>query len=294
MSEFLGYLIPGVMTGFVYALIALGFVLIFKSSGVLNLAQGEMVIIGAYIFYALASQIGLPVWIAVLGTIIILVLVGLLIERLFMRPLIGQPILSVILVTLAIAGILSGIMIFVWGPQFITIPRLFPEGGVTFLGVSISYERLLFMGVSLGLLCILLAFFRFTSTGLSMTAVADDQQAAQSTGIKVSRVLAITWAITAVVSGISGILLTSVTGVHYSAVGIGLSAIAVVLVGGLQSVGGVILAGPLIGAIEGVTAGYVDPYIGGSMREVTPYIVLVIVLMIRPSGFFGWKRIERV
>jgi branched-chain amino acid transport system permease protein len=253
-----------------------------------------MVIIGAYIFYALGSQVGLPVWAAVLGTLVILAIIGLLIERLVMRPLIGQPILSVILVTLAVAGILSGIMILVWGPETLTLPRLFPEGGVTFLDVSISYERIFFMVVSLILFAILFVFFRFTSRGLSMMAVADDQQAAQSTGIRVSTVLAMTWAITAVVAGISGILLTSITGVHYSAVGIGLSAIAVVLVGGLQSVGGVFLAGPLIGAIEGVTAGYVDPYVGGSMREVTPYIVLVIVLMIRPSGFFGWKRIERV
>jgi branched-chain amino acid transport system permease protein len=294
MQEFLSYLIPGIMTGFVYSVIALGFVLIFKSSGVLNLAQGEMVIIGAYIFYAIATQMGLPIWVGVLGTLIILIIFGLLIERVVMRPLIGQPILSVILITLAIAGILDGIMIAVWGPNVINIPRLFPSGGLTFIGVTVSYSHLCFMGLSLLMLGGLLAFFRFTSTGLAMTAVADDQQAAQSTGIKVSRVLAITWAVTAVVSGIGGILLATITGVHYSNVGIGLSAIAVVLVGGLQSVGGVILAGPLVGAVQGVTAGYLDPIVGASMTQVTPYIVLMIVLMIRPSGFFGWKRIERV
>jgi branched-chain amino acid transport system permease protein len=294
MREFLSFLIPGILSGFVYSVIALGFVLIFKSSGVLNLAQGEIVIIGAYIFYAIATQMGLPIWAGILGTIIILGIFGLLIERVVMRPLTGQPILSIILVTLAIAGILDGIMIAVWGPNILTIPRLFPVGGVTWDGVTVSYSNLCFMGLSLLLLGVLLAFFRFTSTGLGMTAVADDQQAAQSTGIRVSSVLGITWAMTAVVSGIGGILLATVTGVHYSDVGIGLSAIAVVLVGGLQSVGGVILAGPLVGAIQGITAGYLDPIVKASMTLVTPYIVLMIVLMIRPSGFFGWKRIERV
>lgn len=295
MREFLSFLIPGIMSGFVYSLIALGFVLIFKSSGVLNLAQGELVIIGAYIFYAITTQLGLPIWAAVLCTLILLGILGLLIERTAMRPLIGQPILAVIMVTLAIAGILDGIMIVAWGSNVLALPSLFPAGGLSFVGITISYNRLVFMLISLALIGVLLAFFRFTSTGLSMAAAADDQQAAQSTGIKVSRVLAITWAITAIVSGIGGILLTSVTGVHYSNIGIGLSSIAVVLLGGLESVGGVILAGPLVGAIQGITSGYLDPHIhGGSMVDVTPYIVLVIVIMIRPTGLFGWKRIERV
>jgi branched-chain amino acid transport system permease protein len=294
MSEFLGYLIPGIMTGFVYALIALGFVLVFKSSGVLNLAQGQLVIIGAYIFYAVAVSVGLPLWAAVIATLVITALMGLLIERTVMRRMIGQPVLAVILITLAIGSILTGIMILVWGPGTLSLPRLFPDDGVNLLGVSISYSRICFMGVSLVLFAILFLFFRFSRLGLGLMAVADDQQAAQSVGIKVSTVLALSWAIAAVVSGIAGILITSVSGVHYSSVGIGLSAIAVVLVGGLESVGGVLVAGPLIGAIEGIAAGYLDPLTGGGMAEVSPYIVLVLVLMIKPSGLFGWKRIERV
>ena len=294
MSEFLSYLIPGIMTGFVYALIALGFVLVFKCSGVLNLAQGQLVIIGAYIFYAVAVSVGLPLWAAVIATLVITALMGLLIERTVMRRMIGQPLLAVILITLAIGSILTGIMILVWGPGTLSLPRLFPDGGVNLLGASISYSRICFMGVSLVLFAILFLFFRFSRMGLGMMAVADDQQAAQSVGIKVSTVLALSWAIAAVVSGIAGILLTSVSGVHYSSVGIGLSAISVVLVGGLESVGGVLVAGPLIGAIEGIAAGYLDPLTGGGMAEVSPYIVLVLVLMIKPSGLFGWKRIERV
>lgn len=294
MSEFLSYLIPGIMTGFVYALIALGFVLIFKCSGVLNLAQGQLVIIGAYIFYAVAVSIGLPLWAAIPGTLVIAVIMGFLIERTVMRRMIGQPLLAVILITLAVGEILTGIMILVWGPGVLSLPHLFPLGGVNFLGVSISYERICFMGVSLVLFGILLLFFRFSRQGLAMMAVADDQQAAQSVGIKVSTALALAWAIAAVVSGIAGILLTSVSGVHYSNIGIGLSSIAVVLVGGLESVGGVMLAGPLIGAIQGIAAGYLDPLTGGGMADVAPYVVLLLVLMIKPSGFFGWKRIERV
>lgn len=294
MGEFLGYIIPGIMTGFVYALIALGFVLIYKCSGVLNLAQGELVIIGAYIFYALGSQLALPLGVAIVATLLIAIAMGFAMERAVMRPLIGQPILAVILVTLAVGGLLRGIMILVWGPNTLSLPRLFPLGGLDILGVSVSYAHLFFVLVSLVLFAILFLFFRFSRQGLSMMAVADDQQAAQSTGVKVTVVLAMAWAIAALVSSTGGILLTSITGVHYSAVGIGLRAIAVVLAGGLESVGGVLIAGPLIGAIEGLAAGYIDPLVGGGMREVAAYIILIIVLMVRPYGFFGWKRIERV
>ncbi|MEW6033264.1 MAG: branched-chain amino acid ABC transporter permease [Chloroflexota bacterium] len=294
MSEMLSYLIPGVMTGFVYALIALGFVLIYKCSGVLNLAQGELVIIGAYMFYALSAQAGLPAGVGIVGTLLLAIGLGFLVERLVMRPLIGQPILAVILVTLAVAGLLRGIMILVWGPDTLSLPRLFPLGGVDFLGVSISYAHLFFVLVSVVLFAVLFLFFRYSQRGLSMMAVADDQQASQSVGVRVTMVLAMAWAIAALVSATGGILLTSITGVHYSAVGIGLRAIAVVLAGGLESVGGVLIAGPLIGAMEGISAGYLDPLVGGGMRDVTAFVVLILVLMIRPYGLFGWKRIERV
>ena len=294
MAEFLSYLIPGIMTGFVYALIALGFVLIYKCSGVLNLAQGELVLVGAYIFYALSAQLGLPLSISILATFVLAIGLGFLIERLVMRPLIGQPILALIMVTLGIAVIVRGLMIMIWGPATLSLPRLFPVGGVRLMGTSISYEYLFFAIVSVVLFSILFLFFRYTRTGLRMMAVADDQQAAQSVGIRVRTVIALTWAIAAVVSSIGGILLTSIIGIHYSAVGIGLRAIAVVLVGGLQSVGGVLVAGPLIGAIEGLAAGYLDPLVGGGVRDVAAYVVLILVLIVRPFGFFGWKRIERV
>jgi len=294
MTEFLSYLIPGIMTGFIYALIALGFVLIYKCSGVLNLAQGELVIIGAYVFYALRGQMGFPLSVSILGTIVSAIVLGLLVERLVIRPLIGQPILAVILVTLAIAVILRGLMIMIWGPATLSLPRLFPVGGINLVGISISYEHLFFAIVSVVLFGILFLFFRYAITGLRMMAVADDQQAAQSVGIRVSTVMAMAWAIAAIVSSVGGILLTSIIGVHYSATGVGLRAIAVVLAGGLQSVGGVLVAGPLIGAIESVAAGYLDPLVGGGVSDVAAYAVLILVLIVRPFGLFGWKKIERV
>ena len=294
MAEFLSYIIPGIMTGFVYALIALGFVLIYKCSGVLNLAQGELVLFGAYIFYALSVQVGAPLLVSIPGTLVFAIVLGLLVERLIMRPLIGQPILALIMVTLGIGVILRGVMIMVWGPATLSLPRMFPIGGINLLGISISYEYLFFAIVSVVLFGILFLFFRYTRTGLRMMAVADDQQAAQSVGIRVKTVIAMAWAIAAIVSSIGGILLTSIIGVHYSAVGIGLRAIAVVLVGGLQSVGGVLVAGPLIGAIEGLAAGYLDPLVGGGVRDVVAYAVLILGLIVRPFGLFGWKRIERV
>lgn len=294
MHEFFSYLIPGIMTGAVYALIALGFVLIYKCSGVLNLAQGELVVIGAYAFYAFGAQIGLPLWAALLSTLLAAAIMGLLVERFAIRPLIGQPILSIILVTLALGGLLRGIMMLVWGPDTLSLPRLFPVGGLDVAGISVSYEHFFFLIVSLILIGVLTQFFRRSLLGLGMMATADDQQAAQAVGIRVTTVTAMAWVIAFLVSAVGGILLTSITGVHYSGVGIGLRAIAVVLLGGLESVIGVIIAGPLVGAIEAISAGYVDPLVGGGFRDVAAFVVMIIVLIFRPFGFFGWKRIERV
>jgi len=294
MTEFVGFVALGIMNGAVYSMIALGFVLIAKATGIFNLAQGELVILGAYIFYAFSVQLGLPVWVSALGTCICAVGLGLLIERLFMRPLLGQPLLPLIIVTLVIGTLLQGGMMMIWGPDTLSLPRLFPTGGVEILGANISYQHLGFFVAAIVITFALILWTRRSRIGVEFMAVADSHLVSRSLGINVKTIIALAWVISFMVAAVGGILMTSITGVHYSGVGIGLRALAVVLIGGLQSLGGVLIAGPLVGVIEFLTAGYIDPLVGGGFREVAAYVVMIIVLWFRPYGFFGWKEIERV
>ena len=294
MSELLSYVIPGIANGSVYSLIALGFVLIYKCSGVLNLAQGELVIIGGYIFYLFTAQLGLPLWAGFLATFLFAMILGVAIERLALRPLLGQPLLALIIVTLVIGGLLKGVMMLGWGAETLSLPTLFPTGGIELVGILLSYEHIAFFIVSIVIGAALLLFFRYSRTGVEMMGTADDSQVTQSLGINVKGILTLSWVIACMVSALGGILMTSITGVHYTGVAIGMRALAVVLLGGLESLGGVLIAGPLIGVIEFVTAGYIDPIVGGGFRDVVPFVVMILALLIRPYGFFGWKRIERV
>lgn len=288
------YLIPGVTTGFVYALIALGFVLIYKCAGVFNLALGEMVMFAPYLLFATTAMMKLPTWIGIVLTLVCLGAIGLVTERIFTRPLIGQSLLSMVMMTLALGTLLRGVMILGWGSDEILIRSLFPSGGVSVAGTVITWDFFGFMFFSLLLLGAMTIFFRYSRTGLAMMVVSEDQQAAQALGLSVTRIMAISWVVAAITAAIGGILLTSITTAHYEQVGLGMTAIAVALLGGLESIPGVIVGGLLIGVIQGLAVGYIDPYVPGSFREVSVYIVLMLVLLIRPHGLFGWERIERV
>jgi len=294
MTEFLGYLICGIMVGSIYSLIALGFVLIYKASGVLNLAQGELVIIGAYFALTFLSIPGLPWAIGAVLTFLSVIFMAFLIERFALRPMIGQPILALILMTLGLSMLLRGLMSAFWGDQTRLSPLVFPEVAIRIGGFTISYQYLWAFIICLTFLIIFSFFFKFTKIGLAMRAVADDQQASQSLGIPIFRIFRNSWIISGIISAVGGILLTSITGIHYSLTVMGLKSVSVVIIGGLESIAGSVVAGPLVGAIEYMAAGYIDPLVGGGFRDVAAYIVLIIVLIVRPYGFFGWKRIERV
>lgn len=294
MTQVIGYIVPGITQGCVYALIALGFVLIYKCSGVFNLAQGELVILGAYLFYAFSINIGLPIWIGLLLTLASGVLLGLLIERGVIRPMVGQPVLGVFIMTLALGGLLRGFMMLGWGQEQLILPRLFPRGGISFAGASIAYDYFGFLIFPLLILIALTLYFRYSKTGLSMMAISEDQQTAQSLGISVKRIMAIVWVIAAVVAAIGGVLLSNVTGAHYTQVGMGMKALAVALIGGLESIPGVIVGGLIVGVIESLAAGYIDPLVGGGFRDVAAFLLMILVVIFKPHGLFGWKRIERV
>lgn len=294
IAQLITYLMPGLSKGLIYALIALGFVLIYKCTGIFNMAIGEMMVLGGYLAYLFTVQLGLPLWAGVTLSVVSACIVGIITYWLFVRPLIGQPIIAMIISTLAIGSVVTGCIILAWGSQTLFVPRLFPAGGINIMGSLLEWNYIGFGVTSLVLLAGLLLFFQYSRFGLSMMAISEDQQSAQALGVSVKRIIMAAWILGIVTAAIGGIMLTSITSVQYGQASLGLIGIAVALVGGLQSLGGVIIGGLLIGLVQGLTAGYLDQYAPGSLQEISAYIVMMLVLLLRPQGFFGWERIERV
>ncbi len=295
MQELGGYLVTGISVGFIYGLVALGFVLIYKSSRILNFAVGEFLLFGAYIAWTARVVLHMPLLVSFLITMIASALLGLVIERVALRPLIGQPILGIIMMTIALSTILLGSITLIWGaiPKVFE-PRLFPSDPVQLGNLVIRQEYVWGFIVAVVMLIIFTYFFRFTTSGLAMRATSEDHQLARSTGIKVKSVFAQSWVICAIVSGVGGIILASITSVTIDLSQVGLKSIAVVLVGGLESVPGAIIAGVIIGIAEGLATGYIDPLVGGGIAEVFAFGVAIISLLIWPYGLFGLRRIERI
>jgi len=294
MEALAGYVLTGISLGFIYGLVALGFVLIYKSSRILNFAVGEFLLIGAYVCWT-AREGGWPLWACFLATITAGALLGLLIERVALRPLIGQPILGVIMMTIALSVILRGAVMLMWSaiPK-VYQPRLFPAEPVRLGDIVIRQEYLWGFVIVAILLIIFTYFFRYTTAGLAMRATSEDHQLSRGTGIRVKSVFAQSWAICAIVAGLGGIILASITSVTLDLSQVGMKAIAVVLVGGLESIPGAIVAGLIIGIAEGLASGYIDPLVGGGIAEVFAFAVAIVSLLIWPYGLFGLRRIERI
>jgi len=281
--------------GSIYALVALGFVLIYKCTGILNLAQGNLVLLGAYLGYCFAGQLGLPWWMAILIILLVVAVFAVVLERLALRPLLGKPILAQILMTLGLASLLQGFILIIWGGNLQKLPAIFPTtGALTVLNAQLSYENAAGIVLAILLLLIFAAFFKYTQIGLRMRAVADDAVAAQAVGVQLSRIYQVSWAVSGIVAALGGILLGSIGGVHGGLADLGLKSIVVVLLGGLESVYGVMIAGAILGLIEVFAIQYVDPLIGGGIQDIVAFAILIPVLLLLPYGLFGWKRIERV
>ena len=295
MTFFLQLVVTGLAQGMVYALIAIGFVIILKCSEVFNIAQGHFVLMGGYLGYTLLLPLGLPIWAALLAAIATAAVMGLAIERLMLRPLVGQPVLAVVMMTIALSTVLGGLATLIWGAEYKTYHGLLPTLNLTVGAVSIPSESLIGLIVSLVCVALLMLLFRYTRIGLAMRATAEDLQVVQSVGVKVTTVYAVSWIIASVVGVIGGILLGGVSGVNMDLANIGLKAFAVVLLGGVDSIGGSILAGVILGMLENVAAGYLDPLLpGGGLAQVFPFFIMIVVLIFRPYGLFGLARIERV
>src|SRR5210317_1225103 len=289
MDIFLQVIVTGIATGGVYGLIALGFVLIFKATGILNLATGAFMTLGAYICLTVLGQFGAPFWVAFLCTLGFAIVMGIV-----LRPLIGEPIISVVMVTIGLSSILQGLTHIIWSPEYRSFPEIFPPEPLD-LGFAIVPSGLLwgFVFAAIGTIIFIL-IFKLTRTGVAMRATASDQQAALSMGISVRWIFALSWSYGAVAAVIGGIVIGNISGISIYLGDIGLKVLAVIILGGLDSIGGAILGGLIIGILENLAGLYLDPIFGGGVKDVAPFFILVLIIMIRPYGLFGKKIIERV
>ena len=290
MDVFLQLTVSGLSNGMVYALAAVGFVVIYKASDVINFAQGELLLFGAYLSFSMIAQVGLPWSVGVTATLVLAVGLGLLIERIALRPLIGEPVISMIMVTIGLSSVLRSLVNAVWGARPRTFPAFLPSGEVTVGSAVLGMDRLIVIPTAAVVLGLLGLFFRYTRDGIAMRAIADDQQAALSMGISIKRVIGVAWALACVSAALGGIMLGNIVGVSQNISAVGLRVFPVVILGGLDSIGGAVVAGVIIGLLETYTGGYV----GHGLNLIVPFVALIIVLMVRPYGLFGRPIIERV
>jgi branched-chain amino acid transport system permease protein len=290
MSNFLTQTIYGVSDGSILALAALGFVLIYKSTGVINFAQGEFLLIGAYTVYAAFVVFQLPLVLAVVVGILFAIVMGVLIERLILRPLVGESAISVIMVTIGLAAVLKAMAQLFFGTRAVSQPAVLPRTTIEFAGATFPLNRLLVIVIAAVVLTLFTLFFQRSRHGIAMRAVADDQQAALTLGISVRRIFAMAWALAAVSALIGGVLLGDVTEVSSRLTTFGLLVFPVVILGGLDSVPGTIVGGLVIGLSGQYVSSYWDP----GLAQIAPYLLLVAILLVRPYGLFGETRIERV
>jgi len=292
--------VGGTITGLIYSLISLGFVIIYKSSQILNFAQGHFLMIGAYLGVVLATSYHLPFLAILLLVSVTAILVGFTIERFLLRPLIGESILSVVMATIGLASVIKSIIMISFGPEIRVFPtdllgRFFNIGGLFTISSLIIYS---FVGVGV-FLVFFGVFYKWTRTGIGMRCLGDDQLAAQAAGVGIKKVYAISWSISGVVAFGGGILIGSISGVSSSLEMFGLKVFPTLILGGLESLSGVIIAGIVIGVLESITVGYLGFLMpvnigSGVLRDVVPFIILIFILMVRPYGLFGLKEIEKV
>jgi branched-chain amino acid transport system permease protein len=294
MELFLMTLTTGIMVGGIYALVALGWVLIYKCSGVLNLAMGELTLFGAYTTLYFYS-VGIPFVLSIVCTLIIGIVLGILTERIFLDKLIGEPILAVIMVTVGLSFFFKGTIFFIWGTDTrVFTPAIFSLKPFTigFLKISTVYFWSFVLAIVLFL--VFVAFFKYTRWGLSMQATADDETAALSLGVSARFVYAASWAIAFMSAGVGGALLGNINGVNISVSILGLLVLPAVVLGGLNSVPGAVVGGITIGVLQNLAGTYLDAFFPGGVKEIFPFAFMVVVLLFLPYGFWGWVKIERM
>ena len=285
--------INGLFVGLMYALVALGIVLVYKTSGIANLAQGAMAMMGAYATWALSAGLGAPMWLAIIFALAAMFGVGLLIERVALRRMIGQPVIMVIMLTLGMEIMLRGLLPGIFGAAVKRLDLGIPQAPL-FLG-EFLINRATLIGGSISFVVILasLAFFN-SRYGVVMRAVSDDQTASWSVGIRVERAVAVAWGLGAVSATIAGVLWGATQGVDWSLSLLLVKALAIAILGGLDSIVGVLIAGLIVGVAESLATGVLDPLVGGGTRDVVASVIILLTLLLKPHGLFGREHIERV
>jgi branched-chain amino acid transport system permease protein len=282
--------LTGIASGGLYALAALAFVMVYKATRVVNIAIGEMLMVGAYLFFTFSATLALPLWLAIPAAILGSGLLGAVIERTIIRPLLGEPPISVFMVTVGLSSVLVGLVELIWTADQRRLPEFMPNTpvmvGDAFLAPKVFYGAVM----AVVLIAAVLLVFRFWRGGVALRATASDQAAAYSMGINVPRVFSLAWVVSAMIAAVSGIIVGSIGGISSSMGVFGLSVLVVVIVGGLDSVFGALVGGLLIGLIEALAGAY----LGGEYKLLATFILLVLVLMVRPYGLFGTHEIERL
>jgi branched-chain amino acid transport system permease protein len=299
MEKVFEILINGLSTGAIYALLALGFVLIFKSTGILNFAQGQLAMIGAFICFTFATLLDLPYFIAFVFALALGSLLGGLIDVLFFRKMVGEPIFSTIMVTVGLASILTSIAGVIWGHDVYAIQAPFTDKTVTLGGAVFSLGSIITIGVSVLLFVVFVLFFNRSLLGVAMRGAAEDPDTAGLMGINVNRIHMAAWAIGTLVAAVAGIFLADQSFVRLSMSHTGIKAMAAAILGGMESIRGAVVGGLLIGLVEGLAASYLSgaelgSFHFGDIKEVAAFAIMIVVLMIRPHGIFGRERVERV
>jgi branched-chain amino acid transport system permease protein len=287
-------IINGLLVGTLYSLIALGFVLIYKASDVINFAQGELVMFAGFVLAACLQIYGVPLaWAIGIGFASMIAL-GLLVERIVLQHLVGRPVVAIIMATIGLAAFLQGLAPFFWGAETKNLPLPVSQEPV-YLG-EILLSPIEIYAALVSLLCIALfgLFFTKSRTGIALRAIADDQQVSMAMGINVKLYFAMAWAIAGIVAAAGGVVWGNLLGVDIQLALVGLKVFPVVILGGLDSILGAIVGGLIIGVVESVAAGFIDPLVGGGTKDFTPYVLMILVLMVRPYGLFGKEIIERV
>ncbi|MDX2452793.1 branched-chain amino acid ABC transporter permease [Desulfosarcina sp.] len=297
MSYFFQLVVSGIVVGSIYALSALGFVLIYKSSRVLNIAHGQIIASGAFITYALTVWLGVHIAVSFVLSMIITFFLAMSVERVFLRRLIGEPIISVIMVTIGLMSIIDGVIYMTpFGAENFSFPEFLPQEPISYLGVSISWTQMVGVIITFSMIGAFTWFFKASTVGISMRAVSDDQFAAMSVGISVPRVFGLAWATAGLSAAAAGVIIGNITGLNFETLqAFGITVFPVVILGGLDSILGAVVAGIIMGIIQQFASGYLDGNWGlNGTAEVLPYIILLIILLFKPHGLFGIHEIERV
>lgn len=293
---FFQLLVNGLIVGMLYGVVAMCFVLIYKSTQVVNFAQGEFLVLGAWVCLALVTQMQLPFFLAFIFTLIFMVAFGIIVQTVILRPLIGEPIISVIMVTIGLSIFMQALMNWIFGNDAKRFPDVFGTTDVVNIaGLNVEVAYLLSLVLSIVIMGVFFWFFRFTRHGLAMRATAFDQQIAQSLGISVKQTFAMAWAISAMVSGVAGIVIGIVNSVSNSLAFVGIKVFPAVILGGLDSIVGAVVGGIIVGVLENLAEYFDGQYLKlGNLYTIAPFYVLIIILMIKPYGLFGTKDIERI